>query len=320
MVPDSFHEVIEGFDAVFTESGPEPSPKRLRAQPREEPTREPACEPSARSILESKDHPEHPGVDVPERHAPISRMATEHVACQQAFRPRPGTDSQLPIMASGRPGAAASGHLAGSTLVQPARRDELSLSASCAPSCGGGGLSGSAERQRPSWPEALGLSVAVATVEAANAAAAAAPHPARCPTEDFVVQRAIRLTHRRMGHRMQDQDDALGTDRKRLHSTTLPSTALTATANANLFNRKRTSDINHLIEELAKRIPPSRVTGHPTADCPKRSNIDILQDVLAFVEASHVWFAEAGVNLVLWNDHGSIQSSEQRNARQCCGG
>lgn len=58
-------------------------------------------------------------------------------------------------------------------------------------------------------------------------------------------------------------------------------------------NRKRTSSTDHLIEELAKRIPSTQA--HLTAVGPKRSKLDILEDVLAWVEASHGWFAAAGV-------------------------
>jgi len=57
-------------------------------------------------------------------------------------------------------------------------------------------------------------------------------------------------------------------------------------------NRKRTSSTNHLIEELAKRIPSTQAQLTAVG---KRSKLDILEDVLAWVEASHGWFADAGV-------------------------
>lgn len=61
----------------------------------------------------------------------------------------------------------------------------------------------------------------------------------------------------------------------------------------NSSNRKRTSSTDHLIEELAKRIPSTQAD--LTAVGPKRSKLDILEDVLAWVEASHGWFAAAGL-------------------------
>jgi len=279
-------DCVGALEDWLNETEAEPEPKRPRSQPHDEPTREPTREPTAAALTPCRYggagihsmELANPGVNACESHTPTSGIAPiDRVAhpqgYQKASHPRPSP--QLPIM----PGAPLQ-----TQLPAPWNNPQPAMET----------CNGNLQWNNPRSSTPGMASYRTALAAPVHAVGGFLPLPVQaveCLQPSWpVVAQPQPMMQPVLGWMMQ-QDNVLNEKRKQVH---------------NQLNRKRTSCINHLIEELAKRVP---MPAHPTADGSKRSKLDILNDVLAFVEASHVWFAEAGVELPLPSDDESMLHS-----------
>lgn len=215
-----------------------------------------------------------------ERGTPNSMIAPANAVYQKASHPGPSPVVQLPNM----PGGVSAAQLPHNPIwynPHPCMPGVTSCSSAlAAPVYAAAGFltlpAQAVEWQRPSWPVAPALALPLAGGPARGSVVQPMTQPVTRPIVVWAMQ----------------HDDSRGVEQKRKH---------------NSLNRKRTSSTNHLVEELSKRIPSTQA--HLTDNGPKRSKLDILEDVLAWVEASHGWFADAGVKPFLPSADESVRHS-----------